>query len=550
MLIQAACRRCRTDRSSSPTPASGKSRRLALTAVVVGGLLFLGAGPSAGPVEVAAAPVVAGDEAPPPVKKAPSKKVGRFGSLTVEEQKRVNEAIDRGVAYLRKSQLKSGSWAKKDQPHQMGYAALAGLTLLECGVPPTDAAVKKAYRFVKFNAPNLAATYELSLAVLFLDRLGSSKDRKLIQTLALRLIAGQNSAGGWTYHCPILKTPEEQLLLTYLRQRQHLYVREAVAPTEPDPKAKGKPGEAVTDPQKKTDKKSGKPGEVVTDPNQKDPPDAKSPPEDPKVVDPLNPKAKGKDTKGTKGKAKEKGKKLKVPPKVERIRPEFLPPKLRELSVIKTGRRVKGRLVPANDDNSNTQFAIIALWAARRHYVPMEQTLLLVEERFRSSQHEGGGWAYPYKGGGQTGPMTGVGLIGLAVGHGSSMPPATTKVDAAPLRDEAIDKGLKALGGYIGQPGQKNPPMQNAYFLWTLERVGVLYNLKTIGGKDWYRWGVEILLSNQRPDGSWDSAHYHGHSPPLDTSMALLFLKRANLTQDLTESLRLRLAITDPAVAP
>src|SRR6185437_6212174 len=106
--------------------------------------------------------------------------------------------IDRGVAYLRKTQLKSGSWAGKKQPHQLGYAALAGLTLLECGLPPEDPTVKKAYRFVKFNSTKLNHTYELSLALLFLDRLGSSKDRKLIQTLALRLIAGQNSAGGWT----------------------------------------------------------------------------------------------------------------------------------------------------------------------------------------------------------------------------------------------------------------------------------------------------------------------------------------------------------------
>jgi hypothetical protein len=544
MQTKLACPRCRTslktDSTVPPGPAShrraGKRRAFVSTCLVGVALLLLGTAPAPSPA--------AGDDGPPPLRIPPKKKgVGRFGSLTAAEQKRVNEAIDKGVAFLRKEQLPSGSWAKKGQPHQVGYAALAGLTLLECGLTPEDPTVKKAYRAVKFNSTNLDKTYEISLAILFLDRLGSSKDRKLIQTLALRLVAGQNSAGGWTYHCPLLKVPEEKLLLTYLRQRQPQYVSEAIADTNPDPKKK-QSGEAVTDPKQK---KSGKLPEAVTDPNPGQSPGTKK--DDPKFVDPAGTPPKGEPKKGD---PKVKGKKLKVPPKVERLRPEFLPPKLRDLPVVQKGKRskIKGKLVPATDDNSNTQFAILGLWAARRHYVPMEMTLALVEERFRSSQCEGGGWGYPYNKGGQTGPMTCVGLIGLAVGHGAMMPIGAKVEDAPPAKDEAITRGLKALGGYIGQPGQKNPAMGNAYFMWSLERVGVLYNLRTIGGKDWYKWGVEVLLANQQGNGSWNSAPYHGHSPPLDTCMALLFLKRANLTRDLTENLRLRLAITDPDAGP
>jgi hypothetical protein len=86
--------------------------------------------------------------------------------------------------------------------------------------------------------------------------------------------------------------------------------------------------------------------------------------------------------------------------------------------------------------------------------------------------------------------------------------------------------------------------------LWCVERVGVLYSLKTIGNKDWYRWGVEALLPSQQGDGSWSGGGYHGSAPTLDTAMALLFLKRANLTRDLSESIRLHLGITDPDAAP
>src|SRR5262249_54910962 len=69
-------------------------------------------------------------------------------------------------------------------------------------------------------------------------------------------------------------------------------------------------------------------------------------------------------------------------------------------------------------DNSNTQFATLALWAARRHGLPVERSLELVAQRFRGSQLVDGRWRYSYPNGRLSPVMTGVGLIGLAVGHG------------------------------------------------------------------------------------------------------------------------------------
>ena len=74
------------------------------------------------------------------------------------------------------------------------------------------------------------------------------------------------------------------------------------------------------------------------------------------------------------------------------------------------------------------------------------------------------------------------------------------------------------------------------YFLWSLERVAVIYDLKDIGGKDWYGWGSEVILQNQRVDGAWQETHGDIN----DTCFALLFLTRANLAKDLTESIRTR----------
>src|SRR5262249_54493676 len=107
-------------------------------------------------------------------------------------------------------------------------------------------------------------------------------------------------------------------------------------------------------------------------------------------------------------------------------------------------------------------------------------------------------------------------------------------------KDPAIRKALGVLARHLdthGAPGQRPIGNIGLYFLWSVERVGVLYNLRTIGGKDWYRWGADLLVKHQGADGSWACGGYWGSSHHVDTSFALLFLKRANRTRDLTRKL-------------
>jgi hypothetical protein len=157
-----------------------------------------------------------------------------------------------------------------------------------------------------------------------------------------------------------------------------------------------------------------------------------------------------------------------------------------------------------------------------------------------TSQNADGSWGYDYRFGGGTfrGPaMTCVGLIGLAVGHGLAQP--DRPAGAPPVQDPQILNGLVALSRSIGKPAERTVDLQmeNLYYLWSLERVAVLYNLPMIGDKDWYRWGAQILVANQQRDGNWAKGQYHGNSPLIDTCLALLFLKRANLVKDLTAKL-------------
>ena len=122
--------------------------------------------------------------------------------------------------------------------------------------------------------------------------------------------------------------------------------------------------------------------------------------------------------------------------------------------------------------------------------------------RFRNSQKPSGGWGYLYqtsaaaaKSWDTTTPaMTGAGLLGLAMSWGLA-DNGTEKKEQESLQDPAIRKGLEVLGHCVGLPAgrplkpDEPPPPPDLYYLWSLERVGVLYNQKTLGDKDWYSWG-------------------------------------------------------------
>ena len=102
----------------------------------------------------------------------------------------------------------------------------------------------------------------------------------------------------------------------------------------------------------------------------------------------------------------------------------------------------------------------------------------------------------------------------------------------------------------------RDVPAANLYFLWSLERVCVLYDVPAFGDKDWYRWGAEAVVANQSPQGDWlEGGGYPGATPTANTCLALLFLARTNLVSDLTAALKLNQddltkAITVKVAAP
>lgn len=467
--------------------------------------------------------------APPPVK------------LVGVDQAQINTAIDRGVAYLKKEQQANGTWTM--QGHSVGYAALGGLTLLESGVAANDAAVQRAAEYVRANLADLGKTYDLAATVLFLDRLGDPRDRPVIQGVALRILAGQLDSGGWDYDCQKISPQDMYQLFNFLHAMKSFNL------LNPQGRITKLGLNPVRDPLKSDDPFQQLNTLILTHGI----PGANAGPQ--KEFDPNDPK-------------REKSQVKAGAP----IRFQDLPPHLRALPVAALQGRAKGQLpAPRTDelpvpgmkggsgDNSNTQFALLALWAARRHDVPTDYAVAHAYKRFMVSQAFDGGW--PYSGIGGTRPtMTCVGLLGLALGHGVA--PDYIKFDAKnpkntilkpALQDASIKRGLQALAGSIGQPnpnvaqGLGPGRQENLYLLWSIERVAMLYDLKAIEGKDWYSWGAQILVHSQGLDGGWgNGGEYTGASPTINTCLALLFLRRSNLVHDLTNDLRLFSPIQSP----
>jgi hypothetical protein len=196
------------------------------------------------------------------------------------------------------------------------------------------------------------------------------------------------------------------------------------------------------------------------------------------------------------------------------------------------------------DDNSNTQFALLALWAARRSGWPVEEALFRAEKRLRGEQLANGAWPYRASFERDARPtMTCVGIMGLAMAHGAAADAAPERVPARPAlaRDAALHTGLNFVANHVGQPqpkGKAQPVVVPSdgkwlYFLWSVERVCMVLHLQQIGGKDWYGYGTEVILAGQKADGTWEAEF----GPVADTCFALLFLERVNLATDLTKKI-------------
>jgi VWFA-related protein len=210
-------------------------------------------------------------------------------------------------------------------------------------------------------------------------------------------------------------------------------------------------------------------------------------------------------------------------------------------------RRMTGllnRVFSGAGDNSNTQFALLGLWAASRHGSDSDANLESIDGHFRSTQLDDGRWGYRI---GMSGAdaMTCAGLMGLAIAASrpSLAERQTARARGAALAaDPAFQRALRA----VGQDARRAGNQSDIYYLWSLERVCVALGLRTLDGFDWYSRGAQILLDRQDDDGGWPRDRW-GRLP--DTCLALLFLRKANLAFEIDRVLRLPGPKTELALA-
>jgi len=240
-------------------------------------------------------------------------------------------------------------------------------------------------------------------------------------------------------------------------------------------------------------------------------------------------------------------------------------------------------------DHSNTQYAVLGLrsagvlgipvpydtWrAVYEHFIFVQEPtgpkvarviLRRVKKKRKKRGHSGGsealpftphtvssitdkarGWGYfgndkPKAGTGEigctTGSMTTVGLACVAIAWNELEKLARRDRDArkfvrerdnSSARDTAIHDGFAWLSKHFTV--DENPYHPGGgwhyYYLYGMERAGVLTNTKNIGKHDWYREGGEKLLGAES-NGSWNSGK--GDGPIGSTCFALLFLGRATV---------------------
>ena len=182
----------------------------------------------------------------------------------------------------------------------------------------------------------------------------------------------------------------------------------------------------------------------------------------------------------------------------------------------------------ASGDNSNTQYAALGLRASYDSGVLLpKEVVQRAIDWWIKSQHEGvkesgyggvRGWNYRDE------------AVDKRKAYGSMTAGATGSLAIYYFiqgKDYRNNSSIKAgLNWLASNFSVTQNPGRNAswylYYLYGLERAGVLCDAKLMGKRDWYVEGAKQLLKIQKDNGSWTD-----RNATWGTCFAILFLKKA-----------------------
>ncbi|MBU4273223.1 MAG: DUF4159 domain-containing protein [Planctomycetes bacterium] len=197
-------------------------------------------------------------------------------------------------------------------------------------------------------------------------------------------------------------------------------------------------------------------------------------------------------------------------------------------------------------DNSNAQFALLALHEAERVGVPANSRTWLLAKNYwsgKESQNADGSWGYKLRQPG-TGSMTCAGITSLVIASGQvsacDARVVGERIDCCPGGEDdvadRVENGLRWLGQHYSISRNPGNQIWLLYYLYGLERVGRLTARRFIplpsrqgqpNRADWYREGAEMLVRRQDGlSGYWTGMGGAETQPIVGTSFALLFLSK------------------------
>ena len=185
---------------------------------------------------------------------------------------------------------------------------------------------------------------------------------------------------------------------------------------------------------------------------------------------------------------------------------------------------------PAYSDNSNTQYALLALDAAARLEGKVTQGQWAdAGEALLGRQRSDGGWAYQSRRD-STAAMTAASVASVQLCLNHISPKGKGRKVHSRL-EEARTLGLAWLAKHasigentmLGKADEDRSKWQ-LYWLYALERVGSFLDVAKVGGIEWYREGSEALLKKQEESGRWTA----GYLAEVNTCFALLFLRQGS----------------------
>ena len=199
-------------------------------------------------------------------------------------------------------------------------------------------------------------------------------------------------------------------------------------------------------------------------------------------------------------------------------------------------------------DNSNSQFALLALYEAEQVGVAIDEAVWKRAENYWSRmQNDDGSWGYRastlnpegFPSGYGTGSMTCAGIAALAMCSGVREA-ARARVEGddfvccQDVEDEIavrISSGLNWMGKHFSaktNPGRAaGADTYFFYYLYGLERIGRLTANRFVGRSDWYREGADALLRRKGALSQfWNAQKDLAGNNAVSTAFALLFLSK------------------------